>query len=692
MSLWTRTVSLITSLLVATVLATSALLAWTWYQALLAQTEADAVLIGDLLGRSAQFAADARNLAEDAVGEQMIVEATILAHLVAIGEEQGLTAEAINAHLRAITQRSVLDEIWITDDQGHAYLRSEPDIDFTFSPDPVAQPQAHVFWPLLTGAESRVVQETRTREVDPSAFKYAGVGGIEEPRIVQVGFDAEFLGKLRDQVGTSRLVRQVVAGGQIVGLQIVDQNLGTLAYGAMPGWRPDYALAAVDALTLRTVVREERTISRFDGTALTVVTPVPGDLPGEFRGAVLVRLPTDGLLAALREQFMDTALIVLLALVAGALGAVALARNVARPVAQLTLAVAAIKSGKFAPALLSDVAARKDELGELAVALEDYARLSADQVRQAVVQYELSRAWEIQSKLLPTVLEGWPGALELAVHFRPARETSGDFYDVLTLPLPDAGLVAGEVPSPPPLAPLQIAVADVAGKGIAAALVMALARATLRTIADSALGASNGQVPSPATTMSLAGRRLHRDVGQRDFVCCALAVVEPPRSRTTGPRMRLANGGQVPPILCRAGEAQELEPTGERFPLGVLPDPEFAELVVDLAPGDVVVFASDGLPEAPARAGLLDVVPSVEEPPRAPLAPPTAVGELFGFERLAASAVYWTAWAESAEGIAEGMWSDVTDWSGETSTHDDMTLLVMRVPTNGVASAGEVPC
>jgi phosphoserine phosphatase RsbU/P len=692
MSLWTRTVSLITSLLVITVLATSALLAWAWYQALLTQTEADAVLIGHLLGRSAQFAADARNLAEDAVGEQMVVEATILAHLVAIAEEQGLGADEINAHLRAITQRSVLDEIWITDERGHAYLRTDAQVDFTFSPDPILQPQAHVFWPLLTGAASRVVQETRTREVDASAFKYAGVGGVDEPRIVQVGFDAEFLGKLRDQVGTSRLVRQMVAGRQIVALQVVDQNLGTLAYGAMPGWQPDFALAAVDAMSLRTVVREERTISRFDGTALTVITPVPGELPGEFRGAVLVRLPTDGLLAALREQFLLTALIVLVALVAGALGAFALANNVARPVAQLTVAVAAIEAGKFAPALLADEVARKDELGQLAVALADYARLSADQVRQAVTQYELSRAWEIQSKLLPTVLEGWPGALELVVRFRPARETSGDFYDVLTLPVSDVGLAGGEMPSPSRLAPLQIAVADVAGKGIAAALVMALARATLRTIADSAVGAASGQVPSPATTMSLAGRRLHRDVGQRDFVCCALAVVEPPRSRAEGPRLRLANGGQVPPILCRAGEAQELEPPGERFPLGVLPDPEYAELLVDLAPGDVVVFASDGLPEAPARPELLDGAPSVDEPAGARLARPTAAGEMFGFERLAAAAVYWTGRAESAERIAEGIWSDVTDWSGETSTHDDMTLLVMRVPMEAATPGGDAPC
>jgi serine phosphatase RsbU (regulator of sigma subunit) len=74
------------------------------------------------------------------------------------------------------------------------------------------------------------------------------------------------------------------------------------------------------------------------------------------------------------------------------------------------------------------------------------------------------------------------------------------------------------------------------------------------------------------------------------------------------------------------------------------------------------------------------------------LAPPSAAGEMFGFERLAASTVYWTARAENAEGIAEGIWCDVTDWSGETSTHDDMTLLVMRVPTTAAASNGEAPC
>ena len=65
---------------------------------------------------------------------------------------------------------------------------------------------------------------------------------------------------------------------------------------------------------------------------------------------------------------------------------------------------------------------------------------------------------------------------------------------------------------------------------------------------------------------------------------------------------------------------------------------------------------------------------------------------MFGFERLAASTVYWTARAESAEAIAEGIWADVTDWSGETSAHDDMTLLVLRVPPAAAAPDGDAPC
>jgi serine phosphatase RsbU (regulator of sigma subunit) len=61
------------------------------------------------------------------------------------------------------------------------------------------------------------------------------------------------------------------------------------------------------------------------------------------------------------------------------------------------------------------------------------------------------------------------------------------------------------------------------------------------------------------------------------------------------------------------------------------------------------------------------------------IAQPTEPGELFGFPRLSVSAAYWTSQSTDAEAIAAGIWHDVNAWSGDDSTHDDMTLVVVRV-------------
>jgi hypothetical protein len=205
--------------------------------------------------------------------------------------------------------------------------------------------------------------------------------------------------------------------------------------------------------------------------------------------------------------------------------------------------------------------------------------------------------------------------------------------------------------------PLLLALGDVAGKGIAAALVTALARTALRAAAEPAQVSRGSPVlanagvdtngpavlqrlgeqlkVSPAAILDRAGRQLHRDLGPRDFVACALAALQP--QGLNGPVLRLANAGQVPPLLCRHGLVSELVPA--------------------------VVFTSDGLPEAPNR--------STEN---------GASGELFGFARLAASAGLWAEKADDAEAVADGIWTDVTEWGGEDAHHDDMTLLVLRVP------------
>jgi sigma-B regulation protein RsbU (phosphoserine phosphatase) len=233
-------------------------------------------------------------------------------------------------------------------------------------------------------------------------------------------------------------------------------------------------------------------------------------------------------------------------------------------------------------------------------------------------------------------------------------ETSGDFYDVYPLPGADGPRAADErLPAGPPL---LLCVADVAGKGISAALVMSRAQALLRLLAEGAGGAGG-----PGTVLERCGAVLHRDFGPGHFVACCAAVLSAPQGvavgRGGGLRLTLANGGQVPPLLCRDGRCTELVPPGPRLPLGVLPDSAYEDLSVDLLPGDAVIFASDGLPEAPRGA------------------------DLFGFERLHAAAGRWAASGRDAESIAAGIWDEVAGWCGPEAHHDDMTLLVLRVPS-----------
>ena len=161
--------------------------------------------------------------------------------------------------------------------------------------------------------------------------------------------------------------------------------------------------------------------------------------------------------------------------------------------------------------------------------------------------------------MLPEHLAAWPGLLELAVRFRAAREMSGDFYDVFELtqstPTDDP---------PAERAPLQIAVGDVAGKSIPAALVMALARTTLRAVVQQIMdvrarrtavvegGAAReaGDGPRGAAGDPLAGGLRMRltgggSTGRRppNFVACALALVEPPRRTSPARGLRLVNAG-----------------------------------------------------------------------------------------------------------------------------------------------------
>jgi hypothetical protein len=131
---------------------------------------------------------------EDKIARHMVGEAMLAAHFVAVAERNGMTTTGINGILTDVANKSAIQEFWITDPSGHAYL-TNTGIDFTFTSDARKQPQASAFWPLITGAKEVVIQDARKREIDNKIFKYVGVAGVDKPRIVQVGVAAANLCK-----------------------------------------------------------------------------------------------------------------------------------------------------------------------------------------------------------------------------------------------------------------------------------------------------------------------------------------------------------------------------------------------------------------------------------------------------------------------------------------------------------------
>ncbi len=118
---------------------------------------------------------------EAKIERHMVGEAMLAAQFVAAAERAGMKPIEINSVLKSVAEHSAIEEFWITDSSGHAYL-TNTGLNFTFSPDPKKQPQASAFWVLLKGHEKVVVQEPRKREIDNRVFRYVAVAGVDKAR------------------------------------------------------------------------------------------------------------------------------------------------------------------------------------------------------------------------------------------------------------------------------------------------------------------------------------------------------------------------------------------------------------------------------------------------------------------------------------------------------------------------------
>ncbi len=164
--------------------------------------------------------ADVARALDAMLDDQMTGQARIGAHLVAAAEAAGRDAERVIETLTEVVSTTVLDECWVTDEEGFAYITTVRDaegapVPFRFSPDPAVQPQASAFHSLLSSdpeSDDVVAQGAQVREIDNEVFKYVGVAGVDRRRIVQVGNALAFEEQaLQSGVYTSPVMTAVLA-------------------------------------------------------------------------------------------------------------------------------------------------------------------------------------------------------------------------------------------------------------------------------------------------------------------------------------------------------------------------------------------------------------------------------------------------------------------------------------------------
>ncbi len=259
---------------------------------------------------------------------------------------------------------------------------------------------------------------------------------------------------------------------------------------------------------------------------------------------------------------------------------------------------------------------------QVAIAIENARLYQAVSRQEKQLERDIATAREVQLRLLPTSPPEHAHA-EMAVRFLPARTIGGDLYDFLDY---EPGLTA-------------IVLGDVSGKAAPAALYAALVSGIMRSAAI--------HRPGPAEMLRTLNDSLQERKLESQYVTMLFAQWDD-QART----LTVANSGAVQPVCCRAG--QSLTVKAEGFPLGLFPDVSYDEITLTTQPGDVIVFASDGILDAENMQS-----------------------EMYGEERL--SALLCANSDQSANHIADAILADVTRFQDGKDRFDDETIIVLRV-------------
>ena len=306
---------------------------------------------------------------------------------------------------------------------------------------------------------------------------------------------------------------------------------------------------------------------------------------------------------------------------------IVLTRAITRTISELYRATQFVQEGNFSYRVSVE---RKDQLGALGDSFNSMTssitNLINEQKQLQRLENEISIAREVQDQLFPRNVPHVAG-VEIEAICRAARSVSGDYYDFIQL-------------SPTHVA---IAIADISGKGISAALLMASLQAALR----SQLLVPGSETLSTAELVARLNKHLVRNTGDDRFATFLVAVFD-----TATRTLRYTNAGHLPGFCLSDGKSIHLDKGG--IVLGIVEDYTYVEGIVQVPPDSVVIGYSDGLVE-----------------------PENAYGEEFGVSRLEAAAQRVR--HASPRRIAESLMTTAEEWSGSPEQADDMTVIVARL-------------
>jgi sigma-B regulation protein RsbU (phosphoserine phosphatase) len=257
---------------------------------------------------------------------------------------------------------------------------------------------------------------------------------------------------------------------------------------------------------------------------------------------------------------------------------------------------------------------------QAAAAIEN-ARLLEESIQVQALERQVQMAAQVQQRMIPQKPPSMQG-VDLAAVYVPCYELGGDFYDFIPLPYDNVGLV----------------VADVSGKGVPASLTMAAVRAALRAQVDN--------VYYLYEVVRRINLMVNRDNTIGEFVTLFYGVLD-----TRNRRFTYCNAGHPPGLILRDGQIIELG--SDNMVLGINPDEQYTQSLVDLRVGDALLLHTDGLSDAM-----------------------NFQRQTFGRQRVIDA---FRQGGASAEDIAQNILWSMRRFAGLTPRTDDVTMIVVKI-------------